>query len=68
MFRSDCIKAGNVGNVNTGQEAPLDDALVSRLAAIEGQPLEARASAYVQVHDQLRERLEGGDVPAQVNG
>lgn len=68
MFRSDCIRAGNVGNVNTGQEAPLDDALVSRLAEIEAQPLEARASAYVQLHDELRDRLEGGDVPARVSG
>ena len=68
MFRSDCIRAGNVENVNTGEETPFDDALVSRLAAIEGQPLEARASAYVQVHDQLRERLEGGDSPARVTG
>ena len=68
MFRSDCIRAGNVENVNTGEVTPCDDALVSRLAAIEGQPLEARASAYVQVHDQLRERLEGGDSPARVTG
>ena len=68
MFRSDCIWAGNVGNVNTGQETPFDEALVSRLAAIEGRPLEDRASAYVQVHDELRERLEGGDVPAGVTG
>ena len=54
--------------MNTGEETPHDDALVSRLAAIEGQPLEARAEAYVQVHDRLRERLEGGDVPAKVTG
>ena len=54
--------------MNTGEETPPGDALVSSLAVIEGQPLEARAAAYVQVHDQLRERLEGGDVPAQVTG
>lgn len=68
MFRSDCIRAGNVGNVNTGEETPFGDALVSRLAVIEDQPLEARAGAYVQVHDELRERLEGGDSPARVTG
>jgi len=54
--------------VNTGDATPQEDALVSRLAVIEGQPLEARAEAYVQVHDRLRERLEGGDVPAKVTG
>lgn len=68
MFRSDCIRAGNLGNVNTEDQTPLDDALVSTLAVIEAQPLEARAAAYVQLHEQLRERLEGGDVPAQVAG
>jgi hypothetical protein len=40
-----------------------DDVLVSQLTVIEGQPLEARAAAYTQMHDQLRARLEGGDVP-----
>lgn len=49
-------------------EARLDDALVSRLTVIEDQPLEARAAAYVQLHDQLRERLEGGDQPRSNNG
>jgi hypothetical protein len=43
--------------------APADDALVSRLIVIEEQPLAARAEAYVQVHDELRDRLEGSDVP-----
>lgn len=40
-----------------------DDALLSRLRVIEDQPLETRASAYAHLHDELRERLEGGDVP-----
>lgn len=40
-----------------------DDGLVSRLTLIEDQPLESRAVAYAQLHDGLRERLEGGDVP-----
>jgi hypothetical protein len=37
------------------------NALLSRLRVIEDQPLDARADAYVQVHDALRVRLEGGD-------
>lgn len=37
-------------------------ALVSRLRVIEDQPLAARAGAYAQVHEELRSRLESGDV------
>ena len=36
-------------------------ALLSRLRLIEDQPLEARAEAYVHVHEQLQSALEGGD-------
>lgn len=39
-----------------------DDALLSRLRLIEDQPLERRAEAFVQVHDELQAALEGGDV------
>ena len=39
------------------------DALLSRLRLIEDQPLEARAAAFTQVHDELRSALEGGDSP-----
>ena len=38
------------------------DALLSRLRVIEDQPLEARAAAFTQLHDELQHRLEGGDV------
>ncbi len=38
-----------------------DESLVPRLRVIEGQPLEQRAAAYAQVHDELTARLEGGD-------
>jgi hypothetical protein len=38
-----------------------DDALMPRLRVIEEQPLESRATAYAQVHDELKARLEGGD-------
>lgn len=40
------------------------DALLSRLRVIEDQPLETRAGAFTQLHDQLQARLEGGDAPA----
>jgi len=38
-----------------------DDALLSRLKVIEDQPLERRAEAFAQVHEELRSTLEGGD-------
>jgi hypothetical protein len=70
MFRSVSISTGSVGSVNTenADESGLDDALVSRLTLIEDQPLESRAAAYAQLHDQLRDRLEGGDQPRSSNG
>ena len=37
------------------------DALVSRLRLIEDQPLEARAPAFAQVHDELQAALGAGD-------
>ena len=40
----------------------------SRLSVIEELPLAERAAAYAQLYDQLRERLEGGDVPLPNNG
>ncbi|MGL4339878.1 MAG: hypothetical protein ACRCSP_05595 [Rhodoglobus sp.] len=40
------------------------DSLLSRLRVIEDQPLELRAIAFVQVHDGLQRRLEGGDASA----
>jgi hypothetical protein len=39
------------------------DALLSRLRLIEDQPLDVRAAAFTQVHDELRAALEGGDSP-----
>lgn len=38
-------------------------ALLSRLRVIEDQPLEDRAAALAQLHDELRTRLESGDTP-----
>ncbi|WP_200942271.1 MULTISPECIES: hypothetical protein [unclassified Leifsonia] len=46
-------------------ERPNDDGLLPRLRVIEDQPLDERATAYAQLHDQLRDRLEGGDVTRQ---
>ncbi len=43
---------------------PEADALLSRLRVIEDQPLDTRAEAFTHLHDQLRQRLEGGDQPA----
>lgn len=40
------------------------DALLSRVRVIEDQPLEQRAAAFVQLHDELRKALEGADAPA----
>jgi hypothetical protein len=36
-------------------------ALLSRLRVIEDQPLESRAEALAQLHDELRAQLEAGD-------
>jgi hypothetical protein len=44
---------------------PGTDALVSRLRVIEDQPLESRASAFAQIHDELQSALEGGDAPVR---
>lgn len=46
------------------QQADADaGALLSRLRLIEDQPLDARAAAYLQVHEELQAKLEGGDAP-----
>lgn len=41
-----------------------DDALMSQLRLVEDQPLAERARAYVQLHEELQGRLEGGDAAA----
>lgn len=49
------------GTGGSPDAAPQDsDALVERLAVIEQQPLEARADAFQQLHDELQRQLEGG--------
>lgn len=49
---------------DTGPAQPAAAELLSRLALIEGQPLEGRADAYVQLHDEFLRRLESADEPA----
>jgi hypothetical protein len=48
----------------TDDELTDTDALLSRLRVIEDQPLDTRAEAFAQLHEQLRSTLEGGDSPA----
>lgn len=44
-------------------DAPVNDtdALVDRIRLIEDQPLEQRAAAFTQLHEQLQAALEGAD-------
>ena len=44
------------------------DVTDSLLSVIEELPLAERAAAYAQLYDQLRDRLEGGDLPLPNNG
>ncbi|MEO8263323.1 MAG: hypothetical protein ABI566_12220 [Pseudolysinimonas sp.] len=47
------------GASGTRDEEP--SALLTRLRVIEDQPLETRADALAQLHDELRSMLEAGD-------
>lgn len=38
-----------------------DNALLSRLALIDEQPLRERAAAFRHIHDELRQQLEASD-------
>ncbi len=82
MFRSDSISDGNVEGVTQDPqnspaaslgdppaiaEARVAEEIVAGLDAIENQPLGDRAAAYLQLHDSLRDHLEGGDVPRSTN-
>lgn len=53
-----------VAGADSAEGRPETDALLSRLRVIEDQPLDTRATAFAQLHDQLQVRLEGGDAPA----
>ena len=38
-----------------------DEGMLSRIPLIEDQPLESRAAAYAQIHEELQAALEGAD-------
>ena len=42
------------------------NALLSRLRLIEDQPLESRAVAFAQIHEELHARLDSGDAAARI--
>ncbi|WP_199922271.1 hypothetical protein [Microterricola viridarii] len=42
-------------------EYSAEERLAARLRSIDEQPVAERAEAYVQLHDEMRARLEGGD-------
>ena len=56
---------GNNDELPAAAAAPVRDeepsALLTRLRVIEDQPLESRAEALAQLHDELRTQLESGD-------
>lgn len=43
------------------QHSEETNALLSRLRVIEDQPLESRAVAFAQIHEELQSRLDTGD-------
>lgn len=47
--------------------AAVSEPLAARLQAIQAQDLALRAPAYVELHDEMRDRLEGGDAPDTQN-
>ncbi len=64
MSMSDSLAHGAepTGDANGDDLEP--NSLMSRLRVIEDQALDSRATAFVQLHDRLQRRLEGGDSPA----
>jgi hypothetical protein len=50
-----------VTDISEGEGSEETNALVSRLRLIEDQPLESRAVAFAQIHEELQSRLDGGD-------
>lgn len=46
--------------IDRTSESDDSNALVERLAVIEQQPLESRADAFQQLHDELQRELDGG--------
>jgi hypothetical protein len=50
-----------VTNIQNAESSDETNALVSRLRLIEDQPLESRAVAFAQIHEELQSRLDSGD-------
>ena len=46
-------------------DVPEANALLPRLRVIEDQPLDQRAAAFAQLHDELQAALEDGSAPAR---
>jgi hypothetical protein len=55
------IVTDTVTDISEGEGSEETNALVSRLRLIEDQPLESRAVAFAQIHEELQSRLDGGD-------
>jgi hypothetical protein len=59
-FRANYI-LDTVTDIDNADERGETNALVSRLRLIEDQPLESRAVAFAQIHEELQLRLDRGD-------
>ena len=55
------IVTDTVTDISEGEGSEETNSLVSRLRLIEDQPLESRAVAFAQIHEELQSRLDGGD-------
>lgn len=58
MFRPNYILETVTDAENT-QDSDETNALLSRLRLIEDQPLDTRAVAFAQIHEELQSRLDG---------
>jgi hypothetical protein len=65
MAQPDEASGEAAGDKAVGESATETDALLSRLRLIEDQPLDQRAAAFAQIHDELQSALEGGDSPVR---
>jgi hypothetical protein len=50
-----------VSDIENADGPSENNTLVSRLRVIEDQPLESRAVAFAQIHEELQARLDSGD-------
>ena len=52
-----------MSDVSESANEPAENELLSRLRVIEDQPLETRAAAFAQIHEELQATLENADSP-----